>query len=99
MATYLRKFPGKSGFETVSHDDWMEPLPHKDIAGFGHILRLEADVRVWAPDGELIICKKWPSRSYIRNFARLMRNTFGSSVQLVDRTGASQTTHMNTASQ
>lgn len=95
--TFLRKFPGKRRFERVTAEDWAEPLPHKDIAGFGHILRLEADVRVMAPDGQLQVAKKWPSRSYIRNFARLCRNIFGQSVQLVDRNGAGRTTAMNTA--
>jgi len=93
---YLRKFPGKRRFDKVSKDDWLEPLPFRDIAGWGHVGRLEADVRVWAPDGELVICKKWPARSYIRNFARIMRNIFGQTVQLVDRNGASVSTVMNT---
>lgn len=93
---FLRQFPGKRRFERVSFDDWSAPLPHKDIAGFGHILRLEADVRVWAPDGQLQIARKWPSHSYIRNFARLLRNMFGQSVQLVDRAGGLRTTPMNT---
>ena len=56
---YLRQFPGKSRFEKVSKDDWGLSLPLKDIAGFGHIGRLEADVRVWAPDGELLAARKW----------------------------------------
>lgn len=94
---FLRQFPGKRRFEKVSFDDWNAPLPHNDIAGFGHILRLEADVRVWAPDGQLQIARKWPSRSYIRNFARLLRNMFGSSVQLADRNGTLRTTAMNAA--
>lgn len=93
---FLRQFPGKRRFERVSEEDWSAPLPHKDIAGFGHILRLEADVRVWAPNGQLQLARKWPSRSYIRNFARLMRNIFGQSVQLVDRNGGLRTTPMNT---
>lgn len=93
---YQRKFPGKRHFDKVSKDDWMEPLPHYDIAGWGHVGRLEADIRVWAPDGELVICKKWPAHSYIRNFARIMRNIFGQTVQLVDRNGASVSTAMNT---
>lgn len=93
---FLRKFPGKRRFERVSESDWNEPLPHKDIAGFGHILRLEADVRVWAPSGQLQVARKWPSRSYIRNFARICRNIFGQTVQLVDRSAANQTTAMNT---
>lgn len=97
-AVFLRQFPGKRRFERVSADDWMEPLPHRDIAGFGHILRLEADVRVFSPDGQLVLARKWPSRSYIRNFARLLRNIFGQTVQLVDRNGTSQTTNMNTLS-
>lgn len=100
MATkYLRQFPGKKKWERVSKDDWEAPMAMKDIAGWGHVLSLQADVRVWAPDGELVIAKKWPSHSYIRNFARLMRNTFGQSVQLLDRNGTLHTTHMNTAAQ
>lgn len=81
---YLRQFPGKRRFERVSEDDWNAPLPHKDIAGYGHILRLEADVRVMSPCGDLVVARKWPSRSYIRNFARLLRNMFGSPTQFVD---------------
>ena len=100
MATkYLRQFPGKKKWERVSKDDWDVQIPMPDIAGWGHVLGLQADVRVWAPDGELVIAKKWPSRSYIRNFARLMRNTFGQSVVLVDRNGTDRTTGMNTAGQ
>lgn len=94
---FLRRFPGKRRFECVSEGDWNEPLPHKDIAGFGHILRLEADVRVWAPSGQLQVARKWPSRSYIRNFARILRNIFGQSVQLVDRVGGPQTVTLNNA--
>jgi hypothetical protein len=94
---YLRQFPGKRRFEKVSQSDWDAPLPHKDIAGFGHVLRLEADVRVMDRHGELLIARKWPSRSYIQNFARLLRNVFGQSVQLIDRTAVARTTAMNTA--
>lgn len=94
---YLRQFPGKRRYERVSKEDWEAVLPHKDVAGFGHVLRLEADVRVWAPDGELQLARKWPSRSYVRNFARIVRNIFGQTVQLFDRTGALRTTAMNTA--
>lgn len=96
MATkYLRQFPGKKKFQTVSKDDWETPMPSKDIAGWGHILTLQADVRVWSPDGELVIARKWPSRSYIRNFARILRNFFGSNIQLVDRNGTNQTVALN----
>lgn len=95
--TYLRQFPGKRRFEKVSADDWAEPLPHRDIGGYGHILRLEADVRVWGHEGQLLSARKWPSRSYIRNFARILRNIFGQNVQLVDRTGASQSVVLNNA--
>lgn len=95
MTVFLRQFAGKRRFERVSKDDWDAPAPHKDIAGFGHILRLEADVRVWDKDGELLIARKFPSRSYIRNFARIMRNTFGENVQLVDRNGTPRTVALN----
>jgi hypothetical protein len=95
--TYLRQFPGKRRFQRVSKDDWEAPLPRKDIAGFGHILRLEADVRVYAPGGELVIARKWPSKSYIRNFARVLRNMFGQSVQLVDISANNQTVPLDVA--
>lgn len=96
--TILRQFPGKRSFQRVSQDDWDAPLPHEDVAGFGHILRLEADVRVFSPKGELVSARKWPSRSYIRNFARILRNMFGQSVQLVDRNAGLQTTLLNAIS-
>lgn len=95
---YLRQFPGKRRFERVSKGDWEAPVPHRDIAGWGHVLRLEADVRVWAPDGEMVVARKWPSRSYVRNFARILRNLFGQSVQLVDRVAGARTVALNTAS-
>jgi hypothetical protein len=94
---YLRQFPGKRRFERVSREDWEVPLPHKDIAGFGHILRLEADIRVLSPDGDLQIARKWPSRSYIRNMARIFRNLFGQNVQLVDAFGNNRTVPLNNA--
>jgi hypothetical protein len=84
---YLRQF--------FSKEDWEARLPLKDIAGWGHVGRLELDVQVYRPDGELVIARKMPSRSYIRNFARIMRNTFGENVQLVDRTGTLRTTPLN----
>lgn len=92
---YLRQFPGKRRFERVSKDDWEARLPLKDIAGWGHVGRLELDVQVYRPDGELVIARKMPSRSYIRNFARILRNTFGENVQLVDRTGTARTVPLN----
>lgn len=93
---YLRQFTGKRRMEKVSKDDWLAPEPLRDIAGWGHVGRLTVDVRVWAPDGELLLCKKKPAHSYIRNFARLMRNIFGQTVQLVDRNGNPFSTVMNT---
>ena len=92
---FLRQFPGKTRYQRVSEDDWNAPLPHRDIAGFGHILRLEADVRVWSPAGDLVSARKWPSRSYIRNFARIFRNMFGQNVQLVDTAGNLRTVALN----
>ena len=90
---YLRQFPGEDKFQEVSKDSWNEPLPLADIAGWGHVCRLEADVRVWSPDGELEVAKKWPARSYIRNFARIMRILFGTSpLQLVDIGAANRDT-------
>lgn len=79
----FRRFPGKSRFERVSQEDWDAVLPVKDIAGFGHIGRLTADIRVMDKHGHLQIARKWESNSYIRNFARILRNLFGQNVQLV----------------
>jgi hypothetical protein len=93
---FLRQFPGKKRFERVSEADWNAPLPHRDIAGYGHVIRLEADVRVFNPTGQ-VVHRKWPSRSYIRNFARILRNTFGQSVQLVDRNGTLWSVPLNVA--
>lgn len=93
---FLRQFPGKRRFQRVSESDWNAPLPPMDIAGFGQIIQLEADVRVMSPRGDLQVARKWPSRSYIRNFARLLRNLFGQTVQLVDIAAVARTTLMNT---
>lgn len=93
----LRLFPGKRSFERVSEDGWNDPLPVKDVAGYGHVARLTADIRVTDKYGELLIARKWPSRSYIRNFARIMRNIFGQNVQLVDRNAGNQTVALNNA--
>ena len=95
---FLRLFPGKSSFERVSEKDWDATLPVKDVAGYGHVGRITADIRVMDRHGELLIARKWPSRSYIRNFARIMRNTFGQSVQLVDRAAGNQTVALANAS-
>jgi hypothetical protein len=103
-AVFLRQFPGKKRWERVSQDDWNEPLPKRDIAGFGHILRLEADVRVFGPDGAPTVAKKWvskscgmkwASKSYIRNFARILRNIFGQNVGLVDTNAATYLVALN----
>jgi hypothetical protein len=94
----LRQFPGKRRFERVSADDWAAPLPVKDRIGFGHVLRLEADVRVWAPDGELVVARKWPSRSYTANFARIFKNFFGHNVQILDVSGTARTVNLNNTS-
>lgn len=94
---YYRRFPGKRRFEKVSKDDWNAVLPVQDIAGWGHVGRLDADVMAYAPDGELQVARKWPSRSYIRNFARIMRNMFGQSVQVVDSAGNNITLVLNNA--
>lgn len=95
---YLRLFPGKTRYQSVSKDAWEEPLPLRDVGGWGHIGRLEADVRVWAPDGELQIARKWPARSYIRNFARIMRIMFGTTpLDLVDIGAVSRGTALNNA--
>lgn len=80
----FRRFPGKSRFERVSQEDWDAVLPVKDIAGFGHIGRLTADIRVMSKHGDLVIARKWESNSYIRNFARILRNLFGQNVSLVN---------------
>jgi hypothetical protein len=93
--TFLRQFPGKRRFERVNEEDFNAVLPVKDIAGFGHIGRLTGEVRVYTPKKDFQIARKWESRSYIRNFARILRNLFGQNVQLVDSGGGSVTVMLN----
>lgn len=87
MSQFLKLFPGDKDFKEVSEREWNAPYePFKDQNGHGNILGLTADVRVWdRPGGKLVVAKKWPSRSFIRNFGRMMRSMFsGSDIPLVD---------------
>ncbi len=89
----LRQFPGKRNFSKVSSlDDLDLQLPVKDKDRWGHICRLDAGLRVFAPDGELLRAMRWPAKSYTRNFARIMRNILGGTNQLVDRTAVNRNT-------
>lgn len=77
MTQFLRMFPGERDYKEVSEREWDAPIPHPDKDGWGNVLALTADVRVWdRPGGKLLVAKKWPSRSFIRNFARIMKMLF-----------------------
>lgn len=90
MSQFLKLFPGDKDFKQVSEREWDAPYdPFKDQNGHGNILGLTADVRVWdRPGGKLLVARKWPSRSFIRNFARLMRMMFSGSQLDVFNTAA-----------
>jgi len=93
----LRQFPGKKRFSKVSLDDLEVSLPVKDKDGWGHVNRVDAGIASYAPDGELIVARRWPSRSYTRNFARIIRNVLGFFTTLRTRGGVDQNTPFNTA--
>jgi hypothetical protein len=93
----LRQFPGKRNFCKVSQDDMDAVLPVKDKNGWGHVNRLDAGLSVFAPDGELLIQKRWPARSYTRNMARITRGILGHATTLRTQAGAEQGTILNIA--
>jgi len=93
----LRQFPGKRSFCKVSREDMEVVLPVKDKSGWGHIGRLDAAMAVFAPDGELLKEMRWPSRSYTRNMARIMRGWLGAGTTLRTRAGVDQTTPLTVA--
>ena len=86
---YLRQFPGKRRFSKVNAEEFVLPSARaRDRNGWGMIGQLEAGFDVRAPDGETLVRKRWPAKSYTRNMARIMRGLFGETVQLVDITAA-----------
>jgi len=97
MSRFLKLFPGDKDFREVSEREWDVPYePFKDQNGLGNILGLTADVRVFdRPGGRLLVARKWPSRSFIRNFARLMRMMFsGANVDMLSTAAAPFATKM-----
>jgi hypothetical protein len=78
MSTFLKLFPGDKDFREVSEKEWNAPYePFGDKGGYGNILGLTADCRVFdRPGGKLLLARKWPSRSFTMNFARLMSSLF-----------------------
>lgn len=99
MSQFLKLFPGEKDYKEVSEREWVRPFePFKDQNGFGNILGLSADVRVFdRPGGKLLVAKKWPARSFIRNFPRLMRMMFQITVDvpLLNSAAGSINTGMN----
>lgn len=98
MTQFLRMFPGETDFKEVNQKEWDVTIQNPDKDGFGNILNLTADVRVWdKPGGRLLVAKKWPSRSFIRNFARILKMLFSNvNVSLVRNDSALITTGMTT---
>lgn len=98
MTQFLKLFPGDKDYREVSEKEWNRPFePYEDQNGFGNILGLSADIRVWdRPGGNLVVAKKWPSRSFIRNFARIMRQLFQTTdLTLFTTAGGTITTNVN----
>lgn len=91
MSQFLKLFPGDKDFKEVSEREWEAPYePFKDRNGHGNILGLTADVRVFdRPGGKLLLARKWPSRSFIRNFARIMRMFFSGAADSIYNVAAS----------
>lgn len=97
MTQFLKLYPGEKDFREVSESEWERPLEFGDVNGWGNILNLTGDVRVWdRPFGKLLVAKKWPAKSFIRNFARIMRNYFQTAnVQVVDINASAFTLSIN----
>lgn len=92
MPQFLKLYPGDKDFKEVSEREWDAPFePFKDQNGHGNILGLTADVRVFdRPGGKIVVAKKWPSRSFIRNFGRTLRSIFaGTSIAIFDSVAGS----------
>lgn len=101
MSQFLKLYPGDKDFRQVSEKEWERPFEaFKDKEGFGNILGLSADIRVFdRPGGKLLLARKWPSRSFIRNFARIVRSLFQTTdIPLLDTAAAALTTCLNTVS-
>lgn len=101
MARLLRMYPGEKDFREVSRKEWDAPFRHvADWKGYGVIATMEASLSVFdKPGGDLVVAKKWPSRSYIRNFARVMRNMFsenavGGGIDFVDKDAVARRTQL-----
>lgn len=100
MTQYLKLFPGDKDFREVSQREWNRGYEFGDQNGWGNILGLSADVRVWdRPGGKLLVARKWPARSFIRNFARMVRMMFQTAdIALLDTAGGNILTNMNQVS-
>jgi len=56
-------------------------------SGWGRVVGLETEVSVYDPSGKLIIQRRWESRSFVRNFGRLIKALFENTLtgnQLID---------------
>jgi hypothetical protein len=97
MTQFLKLYPGEKDYKEVSEREWDVPLEFPDVNGWGNPLTLTADVRVWdRPGGKLLVAKKWQSKSFIRNMARIMRNFYSNStIQLIDTAANPFTTQLN----
>ncbi len=93
----LRQFPEKRSFCKVSREDMDAVMPVKDRQGWGHIGRLDAGLRSFAPDGELLVERRWPARSYTRNMARILRGFLGHPTTLRTQAGVDQVTPLSIA--
>jgi hypothetical protein len=101
MSQFLRIFPGdeKKGFREVSEKAWDESILQADKHGWGNVCNMTAEVKVYSKvGGNLLIAKKWPSKSYTRNFARIVRMMFvATNLDLTNEFAATFDTQMVTA--
>lgn len=96
MTNYLRQYPGEELFRRITRREFKRIIhPHEVERMLGEkdhglICYLECEIKVFdRPGGRLIHARRFPSRSYTRNMAHILRmmHSFVSET-LIDLTGA-----------
>lgn len=80
MARLLRIYPGETDFKEVNEKEFKHDFhPHEvekmvDVSEYGLVSFLESEIAVYErPGGKLLEARRWPSRSYVRNFSKLLK--------------------------
>lgn len=102
MTRLLRQFPGENLFREVSAKEFAHDFhPHEMEKMFGKgedglVVSLETEIAVYErPGGKLLEARRWPSRSFVRNFGRIVRMLFtGVSETVLDIAGTPYHTAM-----